>query len=102
MAISRRQFIRAMAIASACERYLLKAPGWALPQQKMERPGKSQRVVILGAGLAGLVAAWELQMAGHEVSSTLAGVCTPSAKDFLTISTPKQVLAAFLKITTSP
>ncbi len=27
----------------------------------------SQRVVILGAGLAGLAAAWELKNAGHEV-----------------------------------
>jgi len=30
------------------------------------REGRPKRVVIVGAGMAGLVAAWELARAGHE------------------------------------
>ncbi len=38
------------------------------PSQPLERAGSGRRVVILGAGLAGLVAGWELTRAGHDVT----------------------------------
>jgi monoamine oxidase len=43
-------------------------PSWALPQQVVKRPGSGKRVAILGAGLAGLAAGWELKHAGHDVT----------------------------------
>lgn len=41
---------------------LLRVVGDGLP----ERPGPRRRVIVLGAGMAGLVAAYELARAGHE------------------------------------
>jgi monoamine oxidase len=39
-----------------------------VPDEGLEsRPGRRKRVVVLGAGLAGLVAAYELKQQGHEV-----------------------------------
>ncbi len=38
-----------------------------MPQQPAPRTGSSRRVVILGAGLAGLSAGWQLKQSGHEV-----------------------------------
>lgn len=40
---------------------------WALPQKSEARSASGKRIAILGAGLAGLVAGWELHGAGHEV-----------------------------------
>ena len=41
----------------------------AVPQAGLgERPGPARRVVIIGAGLAGLVAAYELKRQGHHVT----------------------------------
>src|SRR5262249_32290207 len=67
MAISRRKFLGA-AMASAAARYLCGAPGWALPGPLVPRPAGSRRIAILGAGLAGLAAGWELKRAGHDVT----------------------------------
>lgn len=46
------------------------SPGvdWALPQKVEPRHASGKRVVILGAGLAGLAAGWELKNAGHNVT----------------------------------
>jgi monoamine oxidase len=41
---------------------------WALPQSLEPRHSSGKRVVILGAGLAGLAAGWELKNAGHDVT----------------------------------
>lgn len=41
---------------------------WALPQKTEPRPASGKRVVILGAGLAGLAAGWKLRNEGHDVT----------------------------------
>jgi len=52
MAATRREFLTAMAVAAA-------AP---FPQlERFTARGPSQRIIVLGAGLAGLCAAYELQ-----------------------------------------
>ena len=54
---TRREFLMWMAAAAA-------AP--ALSQlERLERRGGAQRVIVLGAGLAGLCSAYELQNQGH-------------------------------------
>src|SRR5262245_32815803 len=56
---SRRDFLTMMAAALVP----------AAPQvERLQRRGTSQRVIVIGAGLAGLCAAYELQNAGHIVS----------------------------------
>ena len=60
---TRRQFLRALgfataAIATCCPLELL--AGVAQPAHRL-------KVVIIGAGLAGLCAAYELEQRGHEV-----------------------------------
>lgn len=67
MTISRRQFLGAT-IASASGLYLSRTTAWALPQSVAPREGSAKRVAILGAGLAGLAAGWELKQAGHDVT----------------------------------
>ncbi|MCC5871730.1 MAG: FAD-dependent oxidoreductase [Gammaproteobacteria bacterium] len=56
--MKRRDFLRTSAVATS---------GLALPWSAALASITSRRVVILGAGLAGLAAAWELVQAGHEV-----------------------------------
>ncbi len=57
--MDRRRFLQTSAVAAAG---LVLSPGTSY---SAGRPKK--RVVVLGAGLAGLTAAWELDQAGHEV-----------------------------------
>src|SRR5437867_7955989 len=66
MTINRRQFLKrtGFAVGGLC----LSNAGWALPQNIAQRNGSGKRVAILGAGLAGLAAGWELKQAGHEVT----------------------------------
>ncbi len=66
MTINRREFLKrtGFALGGLC----LSNPGWALPQDIARRNGAGKRVVILGAGLAGLAAGWELKQAGHDVT----------------------------------
>lgn len=63
MAITRRQFLRrsAIAVAGACL-YRTQASGAVILS------GPAKKVLILGAGMAGLVAAYELSRLGHDVT----------------------------------
>ena len=57
---TRREFLMLMAAAAGMP---------ALRQlERLERRGPEQRVIVLGAGLAGLCSAYELQNQGHTVS----------------------------------
>jgi len=67
MPINRREFLK-LAGSAAGGLYLSPDLSWAVPQRGAQRQGKAQRVTILGAGLAGLAAGWELKSAGHEVT----------------------------------
>src|SRR5262249_9066931 len=56
--VSRREFLAAIAAAAA-----------PLPQlERFSRSGAAQRVIVIGGGLAGLCAAYELQALGHTVT----------------------------------
>ena len=64
--MKRRNFLKQSAIATAFTLPSLKAV--AFSQDKLERKGAAKKVVVVGAGLAGLSAAYELVQAGHEVT----------------------------------
>src|SRR5215470_12587613 len=67
MTINRREFLRLAGVA-ASSFCLSRNLSWGFPAQVSPRRGNSKRVVILGAGLAGLAAGWELKNSGHEVT----------------------------------
>jgi len=66
-AINRREFLKRSALAAAA---LSVFPLDAIPdlQTKLERKGAAKKVIIIGAGLAGLSAGYELTEAGHDVT----------------------------------
>ncbi len=63
--MKRREFLKQSALAAAFTLSPLKAS--AFSQDKLERRGAARKVIIVGAGLAGLSAAYELTHAGHDV-----------------------------------
>jgi monoamine oxidase len=67
MKLSRREFVRLSGFAVG-GLSLTSDLSWALPQAVEPRHTSGKRVVILGAGLAGLAAGLELRSAGHDVT----------------------------------
>jgi monoamine oxidase len=61
---TRREFLGLMAAALAPAVAQVARP----PVERLERRGPAQRVIVLGAGLAGLACAYELQSQGHSVT----------------------------------
>jgi monoamine oxidase len=61
---TRREFLKLGALATA---YLYSRPVSSLAHQ-LTRSGPAKRVIIIGAGLAGLTAAYELTQIGHDVT----------------------------------
>jgi monoamine oxidase len=66
MVIRRREFLRAGALGAAALPFL-DPFSTAGEVQTLERRGRAQRVIVIGAGLAGLCAAHQLTQAGHDV-----------------------------------
>lgn len=67
MKISRREFAKLSGLAFLGVSFSADL-NWALPQEIEPRHTTGKSVVILGAGLAGLAAGWELRGAGHDVT----------------------------------
>ena len=64
---SRRHFLRLAATGTglaALGLYLPMGTAWATGNDRTDKP---QKILIIGAGMAGLAAAWELEAAGHRV-----------------------------------
>ena len=64
--MNRREFLQQSALATPLALSSLRAGVFS--QSKLERKGGARKVIIVGAGLAGLSAAYELTRAGHEVT----------------------------------
>ena len=66
MTIRRREFLKLASLAAGGV-LLRDVPAWALLQHRVETSDHHMRVAILGGGLAGLAAGWELKRSGHDV-----------------------------------
>jgi len=64
---NRREFLRLAGLAAG-SLYASRAPRLTAAPASLRRQGPAQRVIVVGAGLAGLSAAYELVQAGHDVT----------------------------------
>ncbi|HJQ68217.1 MAG TPA: FAD-dependent oxidoreductase [Blastocatellia bacterium] len=65
--MNRRDFLKQSALAAA-SLYGPRLDLFAAGQKEIERKGRAKRVIVIGAGLAGLSAAYELARVGHDVT----------------------------------
>jgi len=73
---SRRRFLKQLSVGAGAAGLGLFAPSaWAAPARSgsgtaapLAPPSAPKEVIVIGAGLAGLAAAWELDEVGHEVT----------------------------------
>lgn len=65
--MDRRTFLATSVVAALAAR-AARAGSAATPAPAIGRSARPQQVLVVGAGLAGLAAAWELRQAGHEVT----------------------------------
>lgn len=67
---SRRQFLKRFSAGLGAAGLGLWAPDGSASASapSVQRPAAPDHVIVVGAGLAGLAAAWELEAAGHEVT----------------------------------
>ena len=66
-AIDRREFLR-LGLFAAASSQLMPQHSWSFTPRALPHAASSKKVLIIGAGLAGLVAGYELTNAGHDVT----------------------------------